>query len=73
MSNRNFDDIENVTVRTWNRCAMAFNLQEDKGDAASERYLEQFDERSKRQMLIMFNYIKAKGYEATKREVFRGV
>ena len=72
MSNRNFNDIDNATLRTWNRCALAFNLAEDKGEIASESYMEQFDKRSKRQMLIMFNYIKAKGYDAVKREVHRG-
>lgn len=73
MTNRTFDEIENVTLRTWNRCALAFNLAEDKGKDASEMYMSQFDQKSKRQMLIMFNYIEAKGYENVKREVFRGV
>lgn len=73
MTNRNFDEIENATLRTWNRCALAFNLAEDKGNEASRKYMSQFDKKAKRQMLIMFNYIEAKGYESVKREVFRGV
>lgn len=72
MSNRTFDEIENATLRTWNRCAQAYNLLEDKGEDAVERYMNKFDQRSKKQMLILFEYIKAKGYEATKREVMRG-
>ncbi len=31
----------------------------------------QFDTRSKKQMLVMFTYIKQKGYEQTKAEVMR--
>lgn len=66
-----FDDIENVTLRTWNRCSMAFNILEDKGEEASQAYLEQFDNKERKQMMVMFNYIRAKGYEATKAEVMR--
>lgn len=66
-----FDDIENVSLRTWNRCAMASNLLDDKGEAESQAYLNQFDVKSKKQMLVMFTYIKQKGYEKTKAEVMR--
>ncbi len=66
-----FDDIDNVSLRTWNRCAFASNLLDDKGEAESQAYLEQFDTKSKKQMLVMFTYIKQKGYEQTKAEVMR--
>lgn len=72
MTNRTFNDIESATLRTWNRCATAFNLAEDKGPEASEAYMERFDNRAKRQMLIMFEYIKLKGYDNVKKEIFRG-
>ena len=72
MANRTFEEIENVTLRTWNRCATAFNLQDDKGEEAVQRYLDKFDQRSRRQMMIMFEYIQRKGYENVKREVMRG-
>ncbi len=72
MSNRTFDEVENTTLRVWNRCATAFNLAEDKGDDAVAKYMEKFDQKGKRQMLIMFNYIKLKGYETVKKEVMRG-
>lgn len=73
MTNRDFNEVENATLRTWNRCSLAFNLAEDYGQGASERYMEQFSKKDRRQMLIMFNYIETKGYEAVKREVFRAV
>ncbi len=66
-----FDDIENVSLRTWNRCAMASNLLDDKGEAESHMYMEQFTSKAKKQMLVMFTYIKQKGYEQTKAEVMR--
>ncbi len=72
MSNRTFDEIENATLRTCNRCATAFNLKEDKGEEAVVRYMAKFNKRSKKQMLIMFEYIKLKGYENVKKEVMRG-
>lgn len=72
MTNRTFDDIENATLRTWNRCATASNLLEDKGQDAVEKYMNKFDQRSKRQMLILFEYIKLKGYETVRKEVMRG-
>jgi hypothetical protein len=68
-----FDDINNTTLRVWNRCAMASNLLDDKGPVESQKYMEQFEEKDKKQMLVLFTYIKCKGYEKTKSEVMRGV
>lgn len=67
-----FDDIDNVSLRTWNRCSMASNLLDDKGEVESHMYMEQFDNKTKKQMLVLFMYIKQKGYETTKAEVMRG-
>lgn len=67
-----FNDIDNVSLRTWNRCSMASNLLDDKGEAESQAYMEQFDSKTKKQMLVLFMYIKQKGYDYTKAEVMRG-
>lgn len=72
MTTPTFDDIQDAALRTWNRCAVAFNLASDKGPEASEKYLNKFDDISKKQMYIMFEYIKMKGYETVKREINRG-
>ena len=66
-----FDEVKNPTLRTWNRCAMASNLLDDKGDDEAEAYMGQFKEPAKKQMLTMFMYIKKMGYEKTKAEVMR--
>lgn len=67
-----FNDVQDTTLRTWNRCSVAFNLASDKGPEASQRYMEKFPENAQKQMLVMFKYIEAKGYENVKREVNRG-
>lgn len=66
-----FEDIADVSLRTWNRCAMASNLLNDKGEGESRAYMEQFSSLEKKQMLLLFKYIEAKGYEATRAEVAR--
>jgi len=66
-----FEDIDDVSLRTWNRCAMASNLLNDKGEEESRAYMEQFSSLEKKQMLLLFKYIEAKGYEATRAEVAR--
>ena len=67
-----FNDIDDVTLRTWNRCAFATNLLDDKGEAESAGYLGQFDTKSKKQMMVMFRYIQIKGHDYTKAKVMRG-
>ena len=66
-----FEDIDDVSLRTWNRCAMASNLLNDKGEGESGAYMEQFSGLEKKQMLLLFKYIEVRGYENVKREVFR--
>ena len=66
-----FEDIDDVSLRTWNRCAMASNLLNDKGEGESRAYMEQFSSLEKKQMLLLFKYIEVRGYENVKREVFR--
>lgn len=72
MTNPTFDDIQDAALRTWNRCAVAYNLANDKGPEASQAYMEKLSPNAQRQMLVMFEYIKLKGYEQVKREINRG-
>lgn len=67
-----FDDVQNVCLRTWNRCAILFNLRADAGEKAATVYAEQFDEVSKKQITAMLNYIQLKGYSNVRREVTNG-
>lgn len=67
-----FDDVQNVCLRTWNRCAILFNLRADAGDEAATAYAEQFDDISKAQIKAMLNYIALKGYSNVRREITNG-
>lgn len=67
-----FDDVQNVCLRTWNRCAILFNLRADAGEQAATAYAEQFDDTAKKQITAMLNYIQLKGYSNVRREVTNG-
>lgn len=68
-----FDDVQNVCLRTWNRCAVTFNLRADAGEQAATDYVAQFDEVGKKQIKAMFDYIALKGYNNVRCEVTNGV
>lgn len=68
-----FDDVQSVSMRTWNRCAVVFNLRADAGDAEARNYVAQFDDISKQQMKAMFDYISLKGYNTVRCEVTNGL
>ncbi|MNM91620.1 hypothetical protein D3C81_1039240 [compost metagenome] len=67
-----FDDVQNVCLRTWNRCAIVFNLRADAGEEEARNYVAQFDEVGKKQIFAMFDYIALKGYSNVRREVTNG-
>lgn len=72
MNSPKFDDVQNVCLRTWNRCAITFNLRADVGEEAAKEYVGQFDEVAKKQIFAMFDYIALKGYSNVRREVTNG-
>lgn len=67
-----FDDVQNVCLRTWNRCAIVFNLRADVGEDEARNYVSQFDDVSKQQIKAMFDYIAVKGYNKVRCEVTNG-
>lgn len=67
-----FDDVQNVCLRTWNRCAIVFNLRADVGEEEARNYVAQFDDVSKQQIKAMFDYIGVKGYNKVRCEVTNG-
>lgn len=62
-----FNHIDDNALRTWNRCAVIFNLNKS---GNSEGYIEMLDAPSQRQVLAMFQYIKKLGYEKARINVF---
>jgi hypothetical protein len=68
--NELFNHIPDAGLRTWNRCAVTFNLRDNLGEDAAEAYVENFDERTRATMLQMFAYIKAIGYDEARCAIF---
>lgn len=66
-----FRDIENPSLRAWNRCAVLFNIEEDLGEGASAGYASTLTDAERMAVIATFVRIKEIGYEATKREIFR--
>lgn len=66
-----FADIENTTLRIWNRTVTATNIMEDHGDEEAESYLSQFSEDEQKQMVGMLMLIKKRGMESVRSEINR--
>jgi len=62
-----FNDVKDVKLRTWNRCATAFNINV-KGD--SEGYLSCFGKECKKQIYAMLKYINVVGYNTARKNIF---
>jgi len=69
----NFNDVADLKLRVYNRAVQVANLVADFGDVVAAEYLEQFSEGERVQILVMVNYIKAKGPEEVSKEMIRTV
>lgn len=67
-----FHHIEDASLRTWNRCAVLFNIMSDRGPDMVEGYASQLSNLERAQMFAMFQYIQVKGYEIVKAEINKG-
>ena len=56
-----FNNIENVQLRTYNRCALLSNLMEDGGETVAREYLNLFSDGERKQMFVMNHFIKKHG------------
>lgn len=66
-----FNEVGDARLRTWNRCSTFFNIKSNFGEEKAREYAELFSDAIKAQMLAMFTYVTAKGYEEVKREINR--
>lgn len=64
-----FVEIDDVRLRTWNRCAIIFNLLADRGQEAAKAYAKQFPKDEVSQIYGMFDCIKKFGYENVRKQV----
>lgn len=66
-----FNEVENETLRTWNRCITFANLKSNFGDDKATEYASKFPSDVTKQMLIMFTYVADKGYDEVRPEINR--
>jgi hypothetical protein len=64
-----FNEIKDVKLRTWNRCAIIFNLTSTKGPDAASAYASKLDEASRKQVYGMFDCISKFGYDAVRKQL----
>lgn len=72
MTNK-FNDITNPELRTWNRCAMIFNLMKDKGVQHATKYAGSFSLSERNEISRMYERITRDGYEKTRAAINRNV
>lgn len=72
MTNR-FTEITNPDLRTWNRCAMIFNIMKDKDAKAAAKYAGTFSLQERKEISEMYERIRLNGYESTRADINRNV
>ncbi len=68
-----FDEILDPKLRAWNRINMIFNIKELIGNDIATEYVKQFDRADKVAIFVLGNTIVIRGYENTRREIFRSL
>lgn len=71
--NNRFDEVENLSLRTYNRLVLATNLQEDAGSVIAKQYLEQFTPSEKKQIAFMSVLINKVGIDKVRELVQKSV
>lgn len=68
-----FNDIDDVELRAWNRCSVAFNIAADESIQLMKEYVSQFDNQARTDIADMYKRIKNDGYELTRAAVSRRI
>lgn len=63
-----FNDVKDVRLQTWNRCAIVFNLTADRGVEAARAYAKQFSLDDRTRMNNVFKLIEKYGYETIRKQ-----
>lgn len=64
-----FQDIDHRMLRAWNQYNVLTNMHKNNMDAVGEEYLEALSQGDRLTLYVIVEYVKAKGYEETKREI----
>lgn len=67
-----FDNVQNDTLRAWNRFAVYFNAVLSVGPAKANEYMSNFSNEDKRHLQKMLADMKVMGYEQMKAAIHRG-
>lgn len=62
-----FNDVKDVRLQTWNRCAIVFNLTADRGPSAAKAYVGRFGDEDRVRISNMFKLIEKYGYETIRK------
>lgn len=65
-----FVEVEDKIIQAFNRWNVLSNLTQNNLDHIGLEYLDQLDNTDKMRLALMSEYIKRKGLEETKREIF---
>jgi len=68
-----FNDIEDNTLKAYNRAVTMFNINNKFNENMVRGYAEQLSDSDRNKVYAMLQYIKVKGAEVVKRELNRGV
>lgn len=69
----NFNDVNHMPLRTYNRCVVAANLKQDAGQAALEDYLDQFSPEEQADIQTMYKLIRTHGVRRIQKMVTSGL
>lgn len=67
-----FNDVEDRTLRAYNRIAIFFNTLSDIGQEKATDYLRQFPDNDKKDIKAIFDHMRRVGLEDTKAAINRG-
>ncbi len=58
----NFNEVEDRTLRAYNRAVTVFNIRQDEGEVPASNYFMQFDDEGKSDIVSMLVKIKYQAY-----------
>ena len=71
VKHENFNEVESIELRTYNRATMALNLLTQYGEDEVKQYFQQFDEAAKKGIMALLIAIKFHGKDAVRQKVLK--
>lgn len=67
-----FKDVDNPSIRAWNRSNTIYNIKERHGNAVATKYAAKFGKNDLFAVYTIMALVAKEGYENIRREIFRG-